>query len=167
MIHASESQCSNGGCTRPTYRGKYCFRCWAGVKWTSIVQRIENKTGHCRAYEGLPLGFTRETLIQWVLDNPPPEDMQWPSIDRIKPELGYAPGNIRWIERNKNVKGPNRDLPYGLRGCSRCKLVKPEDNVNFPRTVKRGRKTYSSMCLECNRVYQSNWRETRRGGARI
>lgn len=161
MTHASESHCNNGGCTRPLYRGKECFRCWAGTKWTSIVQRLENKTGHCNAYVGLPLGFTRETLIQWVFDNPPPADMAQPSIDRIKPELGYAPGNIRWLEFRKNTKGANRDLPDDRRMCSRCKQVKPADNEHFPRTVKRGRKTLSTMCHPCNRVYQAKWRESR------
>jgi hypothetical protein len=159
QVHASESRCRNGGCTRPTYRGKYCFRCWAGVKWTSIVQRIQNKTGHCKAYEGLPLGFTREELIKWVLDNPPPADMAQPSIDRIKPELGYVPGNIRWLEMKKNRTGGNRDLPEELRQCAICKEVKPF--YSFP--IGKGRRR-GSYCKPCNRTYQNNWKENR--GAR-
>lgn len=150
-------QCHNGNCTRPIYRGKYCFRCWSGVKWTSIVQRLENKTGHCNAYVGLPLGFTRESLIQWVLDNPPPPEMQEPSIDRIKPELGYVPGNIRWLEFRKNRAGGNRDLPDGQRACSICKTVKPATNEYFPRASGG----LGSYCKPCNNAYQARWKRNR------
>ena len=80
-------RCRNGGCTRKIYRGKYCFRCWAGVKWTSIIQRVENKNGNNPSYVGIPIKFTRESLIKWVYDNPPPIYMDIPSIDRIVPKL--------------------------------------------------------------------------------
>ena len=156
MTHAAT--CSNGGCTRQVYRGKHCFRCWAGVKWTSIVQRIGNKTGHCPTYVGIPLGFTREEFVRWVLDNRPPADMQHPSIDRIEPKLGYVPGNIRWLEFRKNSSGANRDLPDDLRRCAICTKVKPF--FSFP---KNGKKR-SSYCKPCNNVYQKNWEEQR--GAR-
>lgn len=162
MAHGSDSGCRNGGCTsQVVYRGKYCFRCWAGVKWTSIVQRLENKTGHCNSYVGIPIDFTREELISWVLNNPPPKDMQKPSIDRIIPELGYTKGNIRWLEFRKNASGPNRDLPDGYRRCAICAVVKLATNEFFP-FGKSGR--FSSYCKPCNRVYQHNWelkRETR------
>lgn len=152
-------RCKNGACTRPIYRGRVCYRCWAGIKWTSICQRVANKNGNNPSYEGLPIGFTREGLIKWVMDNPPPADMQQPSIDRIKPELGYSPGNIRWLEKRRNIPGPNRDLPEGQRKCSRCGAVKPATNEYFPRTVKEGRKALSTFCHPCNRVYQNNWRQ--------
>ena len=157
MTHAAESLCNNGGCTRPRYRGKECYRCWAGTKWTSIVLRLRNANGRCASYIGLPLGFTRETLIQWVFDNPPPEDMETPSIDRIKPELGYVPGNIRWLDRRKNSAGPNRDLPDELRRCAICKTVKPF--YSFPIGSKDKRR--SSYCKPCSREYQRNWEAQR------
>lgn len=154
------SHCSNGGCRQPVYRGKYCFRCWAGVKWTSIVQRLENKMGNCNSYVGIPLGFTRETLIHWVLENPPPKDMKIPSIDRIKGALGYVPGNIRWLERDRNSAGPNRDVPIGLRPCRKCGNTYPLTATFF---VRNGGKNipFSHYCRACNRVYQREWEKRR------
>lgn len=103
----NRGQCMNGGCTRI---GRYrdttdCFRCWAGVKWTSVVARIQNKNGRCQSYVGTPLGFTREEFVAWVMLNPPPETMARPSIDRITPSQGYVPGNIRWLEQRINARG--------------------------------------------------------------
>jgi hypothetical protein len=49
-VHAS---CKNGGCQRPIYRGRVCFRCWAGIKWTSVMQRVANKNGNNNSYEGI------------------------------------------------------------------------------------------------------------------
>jgi hypothetical protein len=153
--------CRNGGCTKPTYRGRVCFRCWAGIKWTSIRQRVENKNGNNRSYEGVPLGFTREQLIQWVMDNPPPAEMDVPSIDRIRPELGYVPGNIRWLERNKNSAGHRADVPDGLRVCSRCNKTMPLNEQHFGRTTKRWSGGFAHYCRECNRAYKKAWRESR------
>ena len=148
--------CTNGDCTRPVYRGKDCFRCWAGVKWYSITQRLRNANGKCKSYVGVPLGFTRAEFIQWVIDNPPPWDMEKPSIDRIKPELGYVPGNIRWLELRKNSAGPNRDLPDGLRRCAICRGTKPF--YSFPMGARGLR---SSYCKPCNRAYQRQWESNR------
>lgn len=160
MAHIAESHCNNGGCVRPIYRGKECFRCWAGTKWTSIVQRLENKTGHCNAYVGIPLGFTREQLIKWVMDNPPPVDMQKPSIDRIVDSVGYVPGNIRWLEFRKNASKANKDAPDGHRICAKCRILKPLDGDNFPRNGARGI-PFGNYCIPCNRQYQKEWSHAR------
>lgn len=155
---AGTAHCRNGGCRRPLYRTQFCFRCWAGTKWVSIWQRIQNKNGNTPSYVGVTLGFMKADFIQWVLDNPPPEHLDEPSIDRIINELGYAPGNIRWIERRYNSAGTNKDLaPQGLRKCSKCSAILPANNEHFPRTVKHGRRTLSTMCKPCNRVYQYAW----------
>lgn len=122
-------------------------------------QRVANVNGKCSSYVGIPLAFTKETLIQWVMDNPPPADMRQPSIDRIVESKGYVPGNIRWLELRKNSAGPNKDLPDELRRCAICKAVKPF--YSFPMGSRNRR---SSYCKPCNRVYQRNWEEQR--GAR-
>lgn len=151
---ASESgHCRNGGCTKPIYRGRVCFRCWAGIKWTSIRQRIENKNGNNPSYEGIPLGFTREELILWVMGNPPPETLEVPSIDRIIPELGYVPGNIRWIEKDLNSCGPQRDLMLnGKRMCAKCKQVFPASNSIFVKQSKN-KHGLGIYCKPCWRGY--------------
>jgi hypothetical protein len=120
-----------------------------------MKQRIENANGHCASYVGIPLGFTREELIAWVLQNPPPADMKWPSIDRIEPAKGYVPGNIRWLEFRRNCAGANRDLPDGMRRCAICGEVKPAANEYFPRNKTK----LSAYCHPCNRAYQREWKE--------
>lgn len=103
-------QCVNGGCTRsPRFRDTlHCFRCWAGIKWTSILQRVANVNGRCASYVGIPLGYTRSEFVAWVIANPPPEWMARPSIDRIVTPLGYVPGNIRWLEFRENCRSCGR-----------------------------------------------------------
>lgn len=151
----SGGHCRNGRCTRPIYRGRVCFRCWAGVKWTSVNQRIANKNGNNPSYRNLPIGFDRKSFVQWVLDNPPSSGMHIPSIDRIRPEAGYTPGNIQWIERNKNSAGVNRDLPDGSHRCSRCKAVMSASVANFV-IDKRRQHGLGCYCRNCNRA---KWRE--------
>lgn len=152
------SHCGNGGCKRPIYRGRVCFRCWAGIKWTSIIQRVNNVSGHCPTYVGIPVGFTKEELIQWVLDNPPPKSMETPSIDRIIPKKGYVPGNIRWLEKRKNATGMQRDLPEGKRGCPKCEKVFP-DTLKYFGVNNHHVKKKQTYCRSCKLKYDRAWRE--------
>lgn len=155
--------CNNGGCTKPIYRGKYCFRCWAGVKWTSIVQRLENKMGNCNSYVGVPLGFTKETLIKWVMDNPPPATMFKPSIDRIDPVKGYVPGNIRWLEFRKNCMGCQRDVKDGFKICPICKRILELNKVNFGTNYgKKYGEQFQTYCRVCKHEYDRKWREDKK-----
>ena len=148
-----DQKCNNGGCSRPAYRGKYCFRCWAGVKWTSLSQRVRRDP----SYAGVPILFTRAELIEWVLKNPPPAGMEKPSIDRIEPKLGYRFENIRWLEFSKNSSKSNRDVEDGFRRCPRCGKIKPLNNENFTKNapIKGG---FNHYCKPCNRKYQNDWR---------
>jgi len=120
-------------------------------------QRVANVNGKCRTYVGVPLGFTKEQLIQWVMDNPPPLEMKKPSIDRIENALGYVPGNIRWLEQSQNSRQRNKDLPIDVRACSRCHVVKPITDEHFPRNTNRYM-GHGYYCHDCNRVYQRSWR---------
>lgn len=94
------NKCRNGNCSRNTYRGRRCFRCWVGDKWTSLHQRAEGNYGAC--YIGVPFSITRSEFIRWTLNNPPPATMKWPSIDRIIAKKGYIWGNIQWLEFRDN-----------------------------------------------------------------
>lgn len=147
-------KCNNGGCSRAAYRGKYCFRCWAGVKWTSLNQRV------CKdpSYAGVQVLFSRKEFIDWILQNPPPPDMEKPSIDRIDPKLGYRFGNIRWLEFSRNCAGANRDVQDGFRKCSKCGEIKELNNENFTKNgpCKAG---FNHYCKPCNRKYQQEWRK--------
>jgi len=146
------AHCQNGDCRRPIYRTHVCFRCWAGVKWTSIRQRVENKNGNNPSYEGVPLLFTKETLIQWVLDNPPPIDLVEPSIDRIVDAIGYAPGNLQWIEKRLNSRGPRKNIPLNHQYCALCKSIKPRNAEHF--TVNRSKPSgLSNYCRPCENSY--------------
>ena len=101
----SSSQCTNGDCTRPKYRiTSECFHCWLGTKWDSMKQRTDNKRNYYPGWSGLPLKFTRKEFVAWGLKNPPPENMDQPSVDRIEDLLGYVPGNIQWLSRNENSR---------------------------------------------------------------
>lgn len=151
--------CNNGGCTRPTYRGKECFRCWAGTKWTSIRQRVENKNGNNPSYEKVPLVVTKEELIQWVLTNPPPPEMDEPSIDRIIPTIGYALGNIRWLEKRINSRHCQRDIPLGFKCCIGCGEIKP---LELPHWGRSGSSKWQGRCNPCRRQYDRTWRANRR-----
>lgn len=155
--------CNNGNCTRPIYRGKYCFRCWAGVKWTSIVQRVENRNGNTPSYVGVPITFSREELIEWVMTNPPPKEMKVPSIDRIVPSDGYALNNIRWLERDVNSMNTQRDIPLTHKLCPMCNEILPIDlfGRNLSKPYGRQRQSY---CKPCRRVAYSIARSTTRKG---
>lgn len=152
---ASLDTCKNGNCTKLIYRGRVCYRCWAGIKWTSINQRVANKNGNNPSYEGVPIKFTRLAFIQWVLDNPPPRSMATPSIDRIEPELGYAPGNIRWLDRRRNSAGNNRDVPDGQRWCNHCARVLPISAFGVNNGRKWGPKV-QVYCRSCRESYRLN-----------
>lgn len=157
-IDLKSLHCQNGGCIRPKYRGRVCFRCWAGIKWTSVKQRVENKNGNNPSYQGIPLGFTKETLISWVLNNPPLLCLTEPSIDRIVPALGYVFGNIRWIEKRKNSAGSQRDVEDGFRICAKCKRKLPLTSAFFG--INRGKKWGAKLqtyCSECGKVAQREW----------
>jgi len=103
--------CSNGGCTRPIYRGKRCYRCWVGDKWTSMWQRVNNSNKNCPSYVGIPFKITRSEFVRWAIENPPPINMDWPSVDRIISAEGYSLSNIRWLEFRRNCANtPTRHL---------------------------------------------------------
>ena len=144
--------CTNGECTRAIFRTQFCLRCLAGVNLTSIRQRIENNNGNNPSYVGVPLNFTKETLIKWVMDNPPPGDLSEPSIDRIVPEIGYSPGNIRWIEKVRNSSATNRDTPDGQRICGACKQMFPAEPMFFGSLGKNKTLGLNSLCRVCSRV---------------
>ncbi len=160
MIHAAESHCFNGGCTRPLYRGKKCFRCWAGDKHLSMVQRVNNITGKNPSYVGIPIGFSKEELIKWIFDSPPPKDMEKPSIDRIEPKKGYVPGNIRWLEFNKNCARHRWDKKEGHRVCPKCEKELLLNSENF--TPNKGKSPpFNYYCRECKLNYDRKWRAKR------
>lgn len=163
---ASESgHCRNGGCKRPLFRTRFCFRCWAGMKWTSVRQRVENKNGNNPSYEGLPLGFSKEEFIAWILENPPPATLEEPSLDRIVPELGYVPGNIRWIEKRLNSSNVQRDfMERGQRRCACCKAVFPATTEVFVMASKNKAKL-GSYCKPCWRKYTKAWAEKNKEAA--
>jgi hypothetical protein len=116
-----------------------------------VRQRVENKNGNNPSYEGIPLTFTKETLIKWVSDNPPPRELDIPSIDRVIPHLGYIPGNIRWLERNKNSSGTQRDIEEGKWKCFRCKRILPLTIEYFNKNVSTP-KGFQTYCNDCRRV---------------
>ena len=152
--------CNNGRCTRPIYRGKYCFRCWAGVKWTSIMQRVQNKNGNNLYYENMPVTFTRKELIEWVLNNPPPEHLTIPSIDRVNNDEGYSLDNIRWLERNINSSTTQRDIPLSHKHCPSCDNTYPLSEF-YTNNHHCGRKR-QSYCRRCKSEYDKKWRDNRR-----
>lgn len=152
--------CRNGDCTRkPTHgRGRWCLRCWAGMKWTSIRQRVENKNGNNPSYKGRPLLFTRESLIAWVMENPPPHEMAEPSIDKIVDHLGYAPGNIRWLEKRANSRLHRKDVPLDKQVCPLCNETKPR-TAQFFVANKAKLSGVGTYCRPCNLKYQKAWRK--------
>ncbi len=154
---AKESvHCNNGGCTRPVYRAHVCFRCWAGTKWTSMWQRIQNKNGHNPSYEKIPLQITKQELIGWILNNPPSSDLERPSIDRIDNSKGYSLTNIRWLEHRINSKGCQRDIPEGFKKCSGCQKVLSLEAFSPNRSLCGVQR--QSKCRSCKLVYDRAWR---------
>lgn len=156
----SEAACSNGGCTRPTYRGKYCYRCWVGVKWWSITQRIRNLNGKCASYVGVPLEMTREEFIAWATDNPPPDDMKWPSLDRIVDGRGYRLDNIQWLEQRANSRTTQKWLPMTHRRCPRCETTYRLSHANFNRS-KSNPFGFQMYCRECQKAVNKEYHERR------
>lgn len=148
--------CTNGGCTKPIYRGSECYRCWLGTKWDSMKQRVEDRSGRYKWHRGLPLGFTRTEFIKWGMENKPPKGMEKPSVDRVNNKDGYIFGNIRWLSFRKNSSGVNRDLPSNRRRCPICKTVKMLSARNF-RPHKSGVTTHSYYCIPCEREYKREW----------
>jgi hypothetical protein len=152
---ASESaHCNNGGCTRQIYRGRKCFRCWAGIKWTSIWQRIQNKNGHNPHYAKVSLDVGKVELINWILENPPPLGMDRPSIDRIDNSKGYSLDNIRWLEHRINSKWIQRDTPEGFKKCVGCGETKPLTTLYWS---PNGNK-WQGRCRLCKLTYDRAWR---------
>jgi hypothetical protein len=145
---------------RPIYRGRVCFRCWAGIKWTSIWQRVQNKNGNNPSYAGVPINFTKEGLIQWVMDNPPPKHLEEPSIDRIVDSLGYSPGNLQWLEKRQNSRAHLKYLPPDVQYCAKCKEAKPATTEFFNKSSGRSR-GISSYCRPCNNAYKMAWHKRR------
>ncbi len=158
-IASDQGHCNNGGCTRPIYRGKECFRCWAGTKWTSVWQRIQNKNGHNPYYEKIPLNVSQVELINWIIQNPPPLDMERPSIDRIDNSKGYELNNIRWLEHRINSRGLQRDIPEGFKKCSRCGEIKPRTYLYWSPSGDY----WQGKCRLCKLNYDREWRAQRAG----
>lgn len=140
--------CSNGGCQRPPYRGRYCYRCWVGVKWFSLTARLRNLNGRCSSYIGIPLGMTREEFIKWAIENPPPSCMVQPSLDRIVNERGYRLDNIQWLELRQNSRDAQKDVPLTHRRCNPCGRTLPLDSDNFHRN-KKDFLGFNSHCKRC------------------
>lgn len=136
------------------------MRCWAGMKWTSIRQRVENKNGNNPSYEGRPLLFTKESLIAWIMSNPPPADMQEPSVDKIVDELGYAPGNIRWLEKRANSRLHHKDVPLDMQVCPICKVTKPRTIEYFSQNKGKASGVHN-YCRPCDRQYKRDWSKRR------
>lgn len=158
-VRHGDSVCKNGGCTNVKYRGRLCLNCWARKRFSSIVERITDKNGKHPTYKGLPLGFTLKSMVDWIFLNPEHMEMDKPSIDRIVPELGYVPGNIRWLEMNKNCPGMQRDLADGMRGCPGCKKIFPETTQYFWRNRRQanGLAVYCKTCQSAkNRLRQTH-----------
>ncbi len=155
-IASEQGHCNNGGCTRPIYRGKECFRCWAGTKWTSMRQRVENKNGNNDRYEKVPLLVSKDDLINWILQNPPPQEIEWPSIDRIDNDVGYSLDNIRWLDHRINSKHCQRDIPEGFKQCPGCLQILPLESFGIhngkPYGVRR-----QSRCRPCHNTYRRIW----------
>jgi hypothetical protein len=142
------AHCNNGGCTRPVYRGKECYRCWLGTKWDSMKARVENKRNHYPQWAGVALGINRSEFIVWGLRNPPALSMLQPSIDRIDSGKGYWLTNIQWLEARQNSRGAQKNVPLDRRRCIRCKKVKRLDRqyFHFNRANRLG---FQSICIPC------------------
>lgn len=92
-------------CTRPLFRVRRCLRCWAGMIYGGIRDRVTGKHPYKgRKYIGLPLEFTRPEFVRWVTNNPPPLNMEQPSVDRIEESLGYTLTNIQWMPTRQNAR---------------------------------------------------------------
>lgn len=78
-----------------------------------MLQRLKSKD-HERWYKGVPLHPAWRDFRQFDADvpNPPSDDL---TLDRIKNELGYVPGNVRWAtmkeqsNNRRNSRAARRD----------------------------------------------------------
>jgi len=155
--------CNNGDCKRPIYRGTECFKCWAGTKWDSMKQRVENRRGNYPQWQGKSLEFTRREFVAWALANPPPPEMERPSVDRIDAERGYLFGNIRWLEFSQNCRNQQHDVPAGLKRCPRCGETKPLTLEFFGvNRAKRNGAGFQEYFHPCRRAYSRDWEAKRR-----
>lgn len=144
-------RCNNGGCTRPIYRGKECFVCWAGTKWDSMKQRTDHRHGRNLCYTGISLKIKRREFILWALLHPPPHSMKQPSIDRIETKGDYTLENIRWLELKMNNRHSQRDTPAGFWICSHCHRMVPLTPDNFYRCSKNP-SGFQTQCKSCRRM---------------
>lgn len=154
---SDKPHCNNGCCKKPVYIGKECFRCWAGTKFDSIMQRVRNRNGNYPTYEGLRVLFTRRSFIRWA-ENNRPDNFKRPSLDRIVPSLGYIPENVRWIEVGKNSSGAQRDIPDGFYLCKPCGRILPLSCFG-KHNGKRYGKPKQTYCKECKLSYDRQWRK--------
>lgn len=156
--------CTKPGCGKERYSGKQCFDCWIGFKWRSICIRIRDSKGKFPTYAGLPLGFTERELIQWARENPPPNGMKRPSIDKIVDSRGYVPGNIRWLELGKNISREQKDVPDGYKLCLKCGQVKPH-TFEFFSSHAGSNKNLHSSCRPCYNAHMRQYRAKRKANA--
>jgi hypothetical protein len=147
------AHCNNGGCTKPVYRGKECYRCWLGTKWDSMKARVENKRNHYPQWAGISLGISRADFIVWGFYRSPPADMKHPSIDRIKSALGYIDGNIQWLEARQNSRGGRKNVPLTHRYCTRCGKTKPLTSEFFNKNSSRWKMGFQAYCRPCQKDY--------------
>ncbi len=149
MNPKTDAMCSNGGCRRePRYKiTSECFHCWLGTKWDSMKQRTDNKRNYYPGWQGLPLGFTRKEFVAWGLQNPPLDDMERPSVDRIDSSIGYVWGNIQWLSVIQNSRNKQKDVSLDMRRCPKCKEIKKLCHENFHRNNKAlGFQHYCKPC---------------------
>lgn len=150
-------RCNNGGCTKPVYRGKECYRCWAGTKWDSMKQRVENRRGQYPQWAGKKLECGRRDFIAWAYANPPPAEMRQPSIDRIDASIGYSIANIRWLEARQNSRNRAHDIPLTHRRCTRCGEIKELNSDNFHRNG-RDHLGFQFHCRACRKLHAASQR---------
>ena len=87
---------------------------WLTVRshWRYIF--YETKKGRCIGYLGMPFypdwnpkeGGSYENGEKWILENLGPRPASHWSMDIIRHELGFVPGNLRWAL--KNMQGLNK-----------------------------------------------------------
>jgi len=142
-------------CTKPRYRNRRCFTCWAGQKFNAILSRVN---GHIpykgRIYIGMELSFNSREFIAWAIENPPPAELVKPSIDRIVDHIGYRLTNIQWMETSRNARKGNKDLPDNMQRCTRCRAVLPRTLEFFIRS-SQSKSGIGNLCLKHRRVNDS------------
>lgn len=83
--------------------------------YQSAKTRCTNPNVTCfPEYGGRGIKFLFSSFDQWFAElGPRPSPKH--SVDRIKNDLSYAPGNVRWATKKEQVH--NRKREYGLSGC--------------------------------------------------